>query len=611
MAQKLLADSNRASLREIVESNTGWGETPTSGKTRARRFTSSSITLNKETAVSEEIRDDRMTSGIIETAASSGGDINWEFSAGNLDLDFQRALMGAWTRPMEWDVFRGQHVSITANNTLSIAGDDYTGYFTVGRRLKLSGFVTPANNDYVEISAVAFGSGATTITVTGTSLVAETGTAYTTIQDANDVLIRRLNTLRFGTGGARTIDSNSTNAFSAIVAAKQIVAGQRIYVEGIGYESGTVTVEATIADADTITVSDGIKSVVFEAQSDTDIADLDNLIFAIGADESATATNLAAAINRARVRGDIDVAATVASAVVTITNLNKVDGGLEASDAGAATVVDFSGGNATVGGFYTVVTVTDDVITVDRDVPTIAAGKAITIKGSMLRNPYRSVDIVPQSATIETGFQDVSQFFVTDGLRFGNVNLEVTAGAIITGSTATMGRATEAHSVVKLSNSANYTPLDAPATENVSATANVGALIANGEELSTAIQSIQIQIEGNLRAQQAVGAKFPVGITAGRLNVTGTITAYFADVSMFNRFVNHETVSLAFPIIDPDENTYYFTIPAFKIMSDPIAPAGTDQDVMETMEFTAFRDSATRCMMQIDRFSSTAPITAL
>lgn len=610
MSQKLLADSNRASLREIVESNVAWGETPTSGKTRARRFTSSSITVTKDTAVSEEIRDDRMTAGIVETAASSGGEINWEFSAGSQDLDFQRVLMGAWSRPMEFDIFRGAHVAITANNKVVLAGFDYSDYFTIGRRLKTSGFVNPANNDYVEITNVAFTGGNTEITVAGTSLVVEGGTAFTTVQDANDVLIRKLNTLRFGTGGARTIDGNGTNPFSAIIAAGQLVSGQRIFVEGVGYETATVTVTEDIAEADTVTISDGVDTFVFEAQGDSDVTSLDYVQFAVGADETEAATNLAAVINGLRARGEFAMKAVAAAGVVTLTNLNKDGGSAVASNANI-TVVDFAGGDATFGGFYTVISATNDVITVDRDVPTVVAGKIVTIKGSMLRNPGRSAEITPQSASVETSFNDVGQHFISDGLRSGNISLEVSAGAIITGNTAVMGRETKRSPVQRLSNEANYIPLDAPATEIVSATANVGALSANGEELATALQSIQIQVEGNLRAQQAVGNKFPVGIVAGRLNVTGTITAYFADGTMFDRFLGHETVSLSFPIIDQDKNTYYFTIPAFKITSDPVSPGGTDQDVMESLEFTAIRDAATRCMMQIDRFSSVAPVTAI
>lgn len=597
MANPLLADSNRASLREIIESNTNWGTTPAAGVTRARRFRTSSITATKETTVSEEIRDDRMVSSVIETAAMSGGEIAWEFAAGTTDLDFQRALMGAWTRPMDWDVFRGKHVAITGNNTLVIGGVDVAAYFTAGRRIKTSGFVTPANNDYLQISGAVFAAGKTTITVTGTSLVAEEGSAATTIADANDVIIHRSTAIRFGNAAA-TIDGNGTNPFAAAIAAGQLKAGQRIFVEGIGYEKGTITV-ATAAAGDTVTVNDGVDVAVFEAGED----------FAIGVDDTATAANLAAAINALRPTGNLNVSATSALGVVTVVNLNK-DGGVLSETGTTLTVVDFTGGDKTAGGFYQIVSLTDDAIVVDRAVPVVPAGGKVTIKGSMLRNPGTSAEITPQSCTVETGFQDVDQYFSVDGLRCGSIEMEVSSGSIITGQSTFQGRETKRSAVEKLTG-ASYTVLEAPVTEVVSATANVGSLSVNGVEQSTAIKSIQFSIDGNLRNQQAVGSKFPIGIAAGRLNLTGTIEAYFADGEMYDRFINHETVSLAFPIIDQDKNTYYFTIPAFKVSSDPIAPGGLDQDVMESMEFTAFRDPATSCMIQIDRFSSTAPITAL
>lgn len=604
---KLFADSNRASLREIIENNEQWGVTPVAGVTRARRFTSSSITVSKETAVSDEIRDDRMVSSVIETAASSGGDINWEFAAGTIDNDLQRVLMGAWSRPMDFDVFRGNIVSVVANNQIAINGKDVTAYFTVGRRIKLSGFVTPANNDYLEISAVAFAAGKTTITVTGTSLVAEAGNALSSVADANDVIILKNTTLRFG-NTARTIDSNGGNAFATAILAKQLVPGQRIFVEGVGYETGTLTLD-TLVDGDSVTISDGENAFTFEAQSDADVADADAFLFAIGVDDTATAANLAAKINALRVSGTLHLSAAAAAGVVTIVNLNK-EGGAFSNAAATITPAAFAGGDADAGGFYQIVALTDDTILVDRDVPVIAAGKNITIKGSLLRNPGKSADITPQSCSIETGFQDASQFFLTKGVRAGGLSIEVNSGAIVKGSTKLMGTDTKRHTIAKLEDAA-YDVLEAAATEVVSATANVGALLVNGVEAATAIQSIKLEFDGGLREQRAVGAKFPKGIAAGRLNLTGTVAAYFADGALYDKFIDHETVSLAFPIIDQDKNTYFFTVPAFKVASDPISPGGIDQDVMETMEIKAFRDVATECMAQIDRFSSTAPVTAL
>jgi hypothetical protein len=597
MSNRLLADSNRASLREAVEDVNNWGVTPTTGVTRAIRFTSSSISVKKDTAVSNEIRDDRMVSSVIETAASSGGEINFEFSAGNQDSFLERALMSYFTRPMTFDFFRGQNVSVTDATHVRIAGVDVTAYFTVGRRLKLSGFVLPANNAFVQIAAIAFTAGNTDLTITGPALVAESGSAHTCVADANDILILNSTAVAAGTAGAPAFDTGGGNGFAAIRAAGQLNSGQIIHVEGLGYESATITL-ASVAAADALILSDGGDPVTFVAGTDYDIS----------GDDTADAAALATAINKARVAGTLNFKATAALAVVTVVNLNKVGGSITEA---AATITEtaFAGGNAALGGFYTVINATDDIITVDRPVATVAAGAKITIRGSMLRNPSLSTVITPQSSTIETRFFDVQQSFITDGLRTGGVTFNISSNAILTGSIKIEGRETQRKATAKLSNTANYTVLDANSCENVSATANVGALKSNGVPLTTAIKSIEMSIEGNLRQQQAVGSKFPVGIAAGRLNVTGKLDAYFADGLMYDHFLEHDTVSLQFPVTDVDGNTYYFTVPAFKVLSDPVAPGGIDQDVMEQMEFTAFRDGATKCMIQIDRFSSVHPIT--
>lgn len=597
MTRKLLADANRAALREIIEANDDWGTTPATGISRGVRFTQSSIAVTKETAKSDEIRSDRMVSSIIETAASSGGDLNFEFSAGNQDGALQRVLQGAWTRPMTFDVWRGETVAIAANNQITISGGDYSGYFTTGRHVRTSGFVTPGNNTYATISAAAHSGGVTTITVSGTPFVAEAGSSHTTVRDANDVIILKSAAIQFAETDARVIDSDGANAFSAAVTAKQLVSGQTIFIEGVGYETGTVTPATTVAD-DTVTISDGVDSIVLTAGVD----------FEVGADDSETASNIADAVNSARVQGLINASATATTGVATITNLYK-DGGSLTSSGATVAAVDFSGGDADFGGFYTIVTATADAITVDRDLPTLVAGTAVTIKGSMLRNPGVDTDITPQSISLETTFTDVNQSFLSDGLRDGGFELDISAGAIITGTVKREGRETKRLVARKL-HTTPYTALDAPTTENISATANVGALRAAGEVLSTAIKSIKLSIDGALRKQTAVGEKFPVGIVAGRLNIGVTVEAYFADGSNYDAFVNHDTRDIVFPLIDPDKNTYYWTIPAFKITSDPIAPGGIDQDVMETMEGDAFRDSARACMIQIDRFSSTTPIGA-
>jgi hypothetical protein len=107
-----------------------------------------------------------------------------------------------------------------------------------------------------------------------------------------------------------------------------------------------------------------------------------------------------------------------------------------------------------------------------------------------------------------------------------------------------------------------------------------------------------------------VGNKFPIGIGAGRIELTGSVEAYFANDDMWDQFINHETASLSFFVQDVDGHHYEFTIPAAVFTTDTENPAGGNQDIMETMDWTAKRDAVTECMLQIDRFSSVTPTAA-
>jgi len=709
------ADANRAVLRYLAEDNDCWGVTPNSGTSREMRITSSALTAEKETTVSNELRADRMVSDIVEVAATSGGEINIEFSAGSLDDFMQAFLLGLWTRPMTFDKFSGAVVSWIDSTTLRVSGGDYTGYFLDNRRIKTEGFINPKNNNYFEIANQAFSGGNTNITVVGGGAVAEAGSAVTKVLDANDVIVLKNGTIRAGTGGAKQFDSNSTNAFSTAVSAGQLVVGQKIYVSGLGYEEGYISLGGQPADEDTVTIYDGDKTIVLEWDNDSAFtrgrvpvtigADVDestrnlqaaimgalwarkiqvsaiaavevgtiafsggnaddgdtltiddgvgtpivfefdtpdgvgggNTVVALGATAAATAANLAAAINASA----LDVTARVSTTTVTvyahnpggaitksdadddyivtdfgahnrvyIRNLRGDQGGTLTENGANTTVSNFANAQVTAHGVYTLTAVTNDVLTVSEDVATNANGGsiAVTIKGSHLRNPGDLEDITPQSFTIETGFSDVEQYFVQTGMRVGTFGLSLSSGEIVEGSIEFMGKETTPQQVSLLGNSP-YVVLDSTATSVMNSTTNVGNVYKNGEVLATAVQSLEINGEATLRNQSAVSSKFPAGVAAGRFNLTGTITSYFETLEMYEHFINHETISLGFDFSDNDRNYYFFTIPAVIITSDPIAPGGIDQDVVEEMEWAAKRDPVLRTMFMIDRFSSLLPAT--
>lgn len=589
------ADANRAQIRYIEEST--FGVTPASGTAREVRLTSSSLTANKETVVSDELRADRMVSDIVEVSASSGGDINFEWSSGPQDEFLAAFLLSQWERPMTMDFWEGIVLSVTGASTIVISGADYTGYLTNGRVIKLAGWVDPANNGYFTIASAAFGAGNTTITIVETSLVAETGTVRARVYDANDVVVLNNTAISLGASG---LDGNATDPFAAAIAAGQFQIGQKIYVDAVdARETGTVTFAAGAATT-TITVNDGTNTAVLVSGTD----------FTLVGTATTDGDAFAAAVNALRYRtlSPVNVVAVNAAGTVTVTNLNATGGSLvETVDDVNVTVVDFAGGVAGASSFYTITALADDLLSLSPTPPVVAAGGNITIKGSHLKNPGVVTDIAQRYFTIETAFQDVSQFMVQDGMVAGTFSLEIATGAIVTGTIGFEGRETALVQTSVLGN-APYTTLAAQPGDVVNATTDVGNLVKDGSPLAACIQSLSITGEASLRMQNCVGSKFPQGIGTGRFNLTGSMTVFFETQELFTDFIDHDTVSLEFTITDAEGSVYYFNIPAFKLSQDEIAPGGIDQDVFENIEFTAFRDATTNTMLMVDRFSPNAAV---
>jgi hypothetical protein len=149
--------------------------------------------------------------------------------------------------------------------------------------------------------------------------------------------------------------------------------------------------------------------------------------------------------------------------------------------------------------------------------------------------------------------------------------------------------------------------LEAPATEPLNATANVGSISRDGTVLAS-ITSLELSGDAALRSQRCVGNKYPTGIGYGRLSITGSFQAYFENFDLYNAFLNHTTVALAWDFEDADHNRLFFRLPAVKFSANPVAPSeGIDTDVMDPVEWTAQRDPVLNTMMLLDRFSSVYP----
>lgn len=245
-------------------------------------------------------------------------------------------------------------------------------------------------------------------------------------------------------------------------------------------------------------------------------------------------------------------------------------------------------------GFYRITSITANALgVVPAPTSDEAAGDAVTFDGTMLRN-----GTVARSFSIEQAFLDVNQFQLFTGMRVGSMALELSSGSIVTGNFGFMG------STASIAGSTNANSVTASNTNSVvNATSNVGTIYENDTLLSTGVQSISLSLDNALREQPVVGSKFVAGIGYGSQSVSGSLTVYFENSNLYTKFLNHTYTSLSFPVTDAAGNTNIITLPRIMFQESAPAPSGIDQDVVETLAFTAVADPATSCQIQVDRFT--------
>ena len=234
-------------------------------------------------------------------------------------------------------------------------------------------------------------------------------------------------------------------------------------------------------------------------------------------------------------------------------------------------------------GFTKVLTkVDDDNITVtNTNMVDETSAVSAAISGKTLINGVQQ-----RSFSFEQAFEDINSFQLFSGQRLGVMSVEAAANSIVTGTFEFTGTEVEADS-----NPFNGSLLSPTSTEVLNATSNVGQIVKDGVPLATAIQSISLNLDNALRVQQAVSNKFPVGIGYGRQVVSGSLSAYFENLDLYNAMLAHDDVALTFGFQDAEGNAMVIELPRIKFNTSAPAPSGIDTDVMEEIDWTAIADT--------------------
>lgn len=227
---------------------------------------------------------------------------------------------------------------------------------------------------------------------------------------------------------------------------------------------------------------------------------------------------------------------------------------------------------------------------------TEAAGDTVTItRNSMLR-----AGTTEHSYTIERGFTGMTtdQYHIFTGCML-NMNLNMPTDGMVTGSFGVvgMGASTATTSLGTPTAVAANSPFDS----------FTGALFENLTE-NTVVTNVTLSVENNLNPKFSIGSQSARGLLDGRCNVTGNMSVFFQNSTMYDKFVNETESEFYITLEDKPSgathgNKYIIRCPRLKYTGGDL-PAQDEDALIISMPFQALYDSTEETALVIAKIPS-------
>lgn len=205
------------------------------------------------------------------------------------------------------------------------------------------------------------------------------------------------------------------------------------------------------------------------------------------------------------------------------------------------------------------------------------------------------VGTTPKYFSIEDYAADVDQARLFTGCTVSTLALSIAPNQMVTTTFGMVGKDMTIGQTEKTQDAASgNAPFDAYSGDL--AIGNVGASSA-----VAIVTGIDFTLNNSFAPTFVVGDDSAPCLEVGRAEIEGTITAYFEDAALINRFLNETETELSVSVDDPTgSNTYTFLFPRVKINSADVGVDGPNSRIIN-MSFVALYDSTEETNLKITR----------
>lgn len=203
-----------------------------------------------------------------------------------------------------------------------------------------------------------------------------------------------------------------------------------------------------------------------------------------------------------------------------------------------------------------------------------------------------------KSFSIEDAATDIAQFRLFTGATVSSLAVSIRPNQMVTGTFGMIGKnmsiSGSSVDAVKTASSTNQ-PFDA--YSGTLKIADAGGVLAS----SAIVTGFDFTLNNALAPTFVVGANTTPQLEFGMATVEGTITAYFEDAALINRFLNETQTALEVSVDDPTGSSdYTFLFPRVKINGASV-PVDNPTSRIITLPFVALYDTTEATNIKLTR----------
>jgi Phage tail tube protein len=220
------------------------------------------------------------------------------------------------------------------------------------------------------------------------------------------------------------------------------------------------------------------------------------------------------------------------------------------------------------------------------------ASASNVLTNGVIKNPF----------TIERQLTDIGQYIAYPGMLLNNMSMNIAPDAQNKVTFSFMGKTESTGTSSQLSSGATEQSTASRGSSPIDSF--TGALTEGGSAVSI-ITAVDFAMNNNVKTLFAIGDDEGVGIVAGRCQVTGNLTSYVQNLTLYNKFVNGTESSLRLKIEEggsgsTNNNMYIIDMPRIKYTGGQIA-ISNEQELNNPMPFQALMHSTKEYTIRICR----------